>query len=212
MAKLPPVLSTDDLALAELCAARIDGELVVIDEAWAPVDEPDLPSLRASAIGLRAPRTLVIERFSAAWVHDAIPAPPHVAQFCVSRTSRVAVISAPRLVIREVSISDADIIDFRHARCTTVARTGFDLLREPGHADPRPERVVAELCARQPLLIDELRARFAGAVRMPHRALALERLARIEAGQTLRHPVGDARQLPAPAQPSLRPAQPSLTR
>lgn len=193
MAKLPSVLSTDDLPLAELCAARIDGELIIIDEAWAPVDEPDLPALRASALSLRAPRALVIERFSAAWVHGAVPAPPHLAQFCVPRTSRVAVISAPRLVIREVSIDETDIIEFARVRCTTVARTGFDLLREPGHADPRPERVVAELCAGRPTLIAELRARLVDATRMPHRALALERLHRIESASDRRgHPAGTA--------------------
>ncbi|PWC04050.1 hypothetical protein DCE94_07710 [Agromyces badenianii] len=180
MAKLPSVLSIDDLPLAELCAARIDGELIALDEAWAPVDEPDLPALRAAAIALRAPRALVIERYSAAWVHGALPAPPPIAQFCVPRSSRVAVITAPRVVVREVALAEIDIVDFAHARCTSLVRTGFDLLREPGHADARPERVVTELCAERAGLFDELGARLALAARMPHRAIALERLDRVE--------------------------------
>lgn len=191
MARLPSVLGTADLPLAELCAARIDGELMPIDEAWAPVDEPDLPSLRASALAMRAPRSLVIERLSAAWVHGAIPAPPPIAQFCVSRAARVAAFSAPQLVVREVVIDDADIVEYPGARCTSLGRTGFDLLREPGareaaHAADRADReaelqrIVTALCALHPALTTELRARFADAVRLPHRALALDRLSRVE--------------------------------
>ncbi len=70
--------------LAELCAARLDGELFAIDDGWAAVDEPDLPAFRAMATAMRAPRSLIIERMSAAWVHGARDAPPAVAQFCVA--------------------------------------------------------------------------------------------------------------------------------
>ncbi|MFC9558451.1 hypothetical protein [Agromyces sp. NPDC056965] len=181
MAKLPNVLSIDDLPLAELCAARIDGELMPIDDGWAPVDEPDLPSLRAAAIALRAPRALVIERRSAAWVHGALTSPPAIAQFCVPRTARVAVVSAPRLVVREVAIDPDEIIDFAFARCTTPLRTGFDLLREPGEDDHEVESIVAALCTDDPRLVSRLRLRFDDANRMPHRGLALERLERVGA-------------------------------
>ena len=55
MARLPMVLGTDDLPIAELCAARLDGELFAIDDGWAPVDEPDLPAFRAAVVALRVP-------------------------------------------------------------------------------------------------------------------------------------------------------------
>lgn len=180
MAKLPTVLSIDDLSLAELCAARIDGELMPIDEGWAPVDEPDLPSLRAAAVALRAPRSLVIERRSAAWVHGGLASPPALAQFCVPRTARVAVISAPRLIVREVAIDDDEIIEFPFARCTTTLRTSFDLLREHLEHDLEVEAIVTTLCANDPGLPALLRRRLEGAARMPHRALALRRLDRVE--------------------------------
>ncbi|MGW9629331.1 hypothetical protein ACWGST_01395 [Agromyces sp. NPDC055520] len=223
MARLPSVLGTADLSLAELCAARIDGELMSIDEAWAPVDEPDLPSLRATALAMRAPRLLVIERHSAAWVHGAIPAPPPLAQFCVSRAARVAAFSAPQLVVREVVIDDADIVEYPGARCTSVGRTGFDLLREPpAHGAPHGadrdsadreadrdaglQRIVTALCSMHPGLAAELRVRFADAVRLPHRALALDRLSRVE-----RALAADERG--SGRQPWCGPApQPSLTR
>ena len=180
MAKLPNVLSIDDLSLAELCAARIDGELMTIGDGWAPVDEPDLPSLRAAAVALRAPRSLVIERRSAAWVHGGLASPPMLAQFCVPRTARVAVISAPRLIVREVAIESDEIIEFAFARCTTTLRTAFDLLREHTEHDLEVEGIVAMLAADDPALPARVRRRLDEATRMPHRGLALRRLDRVE--------------------------------
>ena len=180
MAKLPNVLSIDDLSLAELCAARIDGELMPIGDGWAPVDEPDLPSLRAAAVALRAPRALVIERRSAAWVHGGLASPPALAQFCVPRTARVAAVSGPRLVVREVAIEADEITEFAFARCTTTVRTAFDLLREHTEHDLEVEGIVATLCANDPALAALVRGRLDGANRMPHRALALRRLDRVE--------------------------------
>ena len=196
MAKLPNVLSIDDLSLAELCAARIDGELIPIGDGWAPVDEPDLPSLRAAAIALSAPRALVIERRSAAWVHGALASPPALAQFCVPRTARVAAVSAPRLVVREVAIDPDDIIEFPFARCTTPPRTGFDLLRDRAEPDDEVESVVAALCAERPELLAQLRQRLDDATRMPHRGLALERLDRVERSLAIDEgdPAGNRRQ------------------
>src|SRR4029453_1226419 len=87
---LPAVLGTEHLPLAELCAARLDGEVFAIDDGWAPVDEPDLPAFRAMVTALRAPRSLIIERMSAAWVHGGLDAPPPVAPFCVPLAARRA--------------------------------------------------------------------------------------------------------------------------
>ncbi|MFB9309618.1 hypothetical protein BJY17_000921 [Agromyces hippuratus] len=197
MAKLPTVLSIDDLSIAELCAARIDGELMMIDEAWAPVDEPDLPSLRAAAVALRAPRTLVIERHSAAWVHGALTAPPTLARFCVPRTARVALVSGPRLVVREVAIEPDEIIEYPRARCTTPVRTGFDLLRDPAEPDGEVESIVTALCADHPGLRADLRRRLEDSTRMPHRGLALRRFDRVEAM------LADGRERQGRRQPSL---------
>jgi hypothetical protein len=202
MAKLPTVLSIDDLPLAELCAARIDGELMPIDDGWAPVDEPDLPSLRAAAVALRAPRALVIERRSAAWVHGALPIPPAVAQFCVPHTARVAVVLVPRLIVREVVIEPDEIIEFAHARCTTPVRTGFDLLREHTAPDDEIESIVAALCSIDPDLPARLRLRLDEAARIPYRGLAVGRLEHVETRLT------DERRAPQPQ----RAPQPSLTR
>ena len=176
MAKLPAVLGTDDLPLAELCAARIDGDLYAIDEGWAPIDEPDLPGLRAAVIALRVSRSLIIERLSAAWVHDALDTPPRTAQFCVPHGSRIAAITDRRVTIREVVLTADEFVELGGVRCTTPARTAFDLLRETALPDAESERIVTRLLASRPRLEAQIRERLDRARRMPHRARALVRL------------------------------------
>jgi len=202
MAKLPAVLGTDDLPLAELCAARLDGELFGIDGAWTPVDEPDVPGFRAAVVARRAPRALIVERLSAAWVHGALDAPPPLAQFCVPADSRVALVDAPGCVIREVRIDDADIVQLNGIDCTGVVRTAFDVLRDPSVTDEAAIPVVAALLDANPGTAAAVRERLGRATRMPHKSTALARLDlaqhRVDAGG-----LGD---LEGPA------AQPSLTR
>ncbi|MFF2276494.1 hypothetical protein [Agromyces sp. NPDC058126] len=202
MARLPPVLSTDDLPLAELCAARIDGELFVIDEGWVPIDEPDLPGTRAAAAALRVPRRLIIERLSAAWVHGALDMPPRIAQFCVPLHERVAVVAGPRTSVREVVIDPGDVVELGGARCTTPSRTVFDLLRDATLDDSFAELVVARLLDAHAGSGDAVRARFATAHRLPHLALARARFARTQAREA-----ASSTAPPAPASD-----QPSLTR
>ncbi|WP_448004825.1 type IV toxin-antitoxin system AbiEi family antitoxin [Agromyces bauzanensis] len=190
MARLPVVLGTVDLPIAELCAARLDGELFAIDDGWAPVDEPDLPAFRAAVLALRMPRPLVIERMSAAWVHGALPVPPAVAQFCVPHNARIAVLGDRRASVREVKIDDSEIVDLGGIRCTSVVRTGFDVLRDPDYDTVGGEAVVTALIEARPWLPSALRARLDAATRMPHKSLALARLAGAEAA----HPTGELRQ------------------
>jgi hypothetical protein len=204
MARLPLVLGTDDLPIAELCAARLDGELFAIDDGWAPVDEPDVPAFRAAVVALRVPRSLVIERLSAAWVHGGLAVPPGVAQFCVPLSSRIAVISDRRVTVREVRLDEAEIVEFGRARCTSVVRTGFDLLRERSLDDEFAEMVVATLIASRPGLAAALLHRLEAARRMPHKSTAL---ARLDRARRVDHAVAVA-----VAGSAAGSAQPSLTR
>lgn len=183
MARLPMVLGTVDLPLAELCAARLDGELFAVDDGWAPVDEPDLPAFRAAVVALRMPRPLVIERRSAAWVHGALPVPPTIAQFCVPHSARIAVLGDRRASVREVKIDESEIVEFGGIRCTSVVRTAFDILRDVDDDASGAEAVVAALIEARPWLASALRARLDAATRMPHKSLALARLARARAAR-----------------------------
>jgi hypothetical protein len=123
-----------------------------------------------------------------------------VAQFCVPLSSRIAVISDRRATVREVRIDEAEIIELGGVSCTSVVRTGFDLLREPSLGDEFAEGVVATLIGSRPGLAASLRLRLDAATRMPHKSTALARLGRAE------------RVALAVAGPVAGSAQPSLTR
>jgi hypothetical protein len=182
MTRLPSVLGTGDLHVAELCAARIDGELVELADGWCPVDEPDLPSLRAAAAALDTGPALIAERLTAAWVHGGLDAPPRPAQYCVPNSDRIAVrLDRRRSVVREVSLRPGEVVDLGGARCTSVERTAFDVLREAELDDETAVAVVAKLIAPRPGLAERVHARLDGALRLPHKTLARRRLRRAEA-------------------------------
>ena len=183
------MLGTDDLPLAELCAARLDGELVAIGTGWCPVDEPDLPSLRAAAVAPRLPAPLIVERRSAAWVHGALPSPPSVTECCVPHDERVAVRNDPTRSVREVAITDVEIVELGGIRCTSIERTAFDLLRDAAADDGSTVDVVRALVAIAPSTAERVLERIESAHRLPHKALALRRLAEAVAGTAARPPV-----------------------
>ena len=199
MARLPQVLGTDDLALAELCAARLDGELVVLARGWVPIDEPDLPSLRARALGGAA--GLIIERRSAAWVHGATFEIPQLAEFCVPNRARVSVAPEAGRRVREVGIGDDEITRIGGCPCTTPVRTAFDLLRDHTVDDRTAVDAVRGLVATGATGYDEIEGRLEASGRIPHKRLAAARLALV---------AGD--RASALARAGEVPAQPSLTR
>ncbi|MFF2369471.1 hypothetical protein [Agromyces sp. NPDC058110] len=178
MTRLPSVLGTDDLSIAELCAARIDGDLFALADAWAPIDEPDLPALRALAVAHGARRDLIVERMSAAWVHGACVSLPRRAQFCVPADARISIISDPGIVVREVRLSDDEVTLIGGVRCTTVVRTAFDLLRDPTTDDLEAIDAVAMLLTEHPALEAEVRERLDTTTRVPFTARASSRLDR----------------------------------
>lgn len=171
------MLGTDDLPLAELSAARLDGELFRLGAGWCPIDEPDLPALRAAAVGPRRPPPMIIERRSAAWVHGALPRPPQVAEYCVPHESRVAVRTDPGCVVREVAIDASDIAEYGGVRCTTVERTVFDLVRDVAADEEATIEIVRTLFTAAPWARHPVHRRVSSAHRLPHRAVALRRLA-----------------------------------
>ena len=86
--------------------------------------------------------------------------------------------------MREVRIDDDDIVRFGEIRCTSPARTAFDLLRDPTLDDAEVVDVVAALIADRPSLAGALHDRFDAAVRLPHKAAARRRLELARVGAT----------------------------
>jgi hypothetical protein len=178
MARLPQVLGTEDLPLPELCAARLDGEVFALARGWVPVDEPDLPSLRARALG--GGGHLIIERLSAAWVLGAVVEVPRVAQFCLPDDARTAVAPEAGRQVREVGIDDDEITVVGGCRCTTPLRTAFDLLRDHTSGDRPAVDAVRGLVEGGAVGYAAISRRLEAAGRLPHKRLALARLALAE--------------------------------
>lgn len=161
------------LAVAELNAARLDGELFAVDEAFAPVDEVDDTRLRASALSELIGTRLIAELDSALWIHGIRSLPPALHRVCVSRSDRLKFAPSPRFVVREVTHGPCDIERIGELRVTTPARILFDLSVLGGEQAPRD---ASGLLQRWPHLATECVERVEAAPNLPGKIAALARL------------------------------------
>lgn len=173
---LAPVLTPDDLPLAELSSARLDGELYPLGEYWCPIDEPEGPPVRARAAGLLVPPRAIAERMTAAWIYGIRPEPSRH-QFCVDLGARTHVPPSPRLQLREVHCGPEDTLSIAGLRVTTPLRTVVDLARTPGPDAPGLVEFLAELLRFGGLPADAA-VQQCRRHNLPHKTVALARLAR----------------------------------
>lgn len=140
--RLPPVLSSTDLPLAELLAARLDGELFRVDDCFCPVDEVEQPAHRASALRAGLSDRLIAEQRSAAWVWGALELPPQPHQLCAAMGARVRPPGAGWVMSREVVIEPWEIVVLGGMQVTTPLRTAVDLARSSPSFGEAEERVI----------------------------------------------------------------------
>lgn len=126
---LPSVLTVADLPAAELHAARLDGELVTIDECFCPVDGIDSAELRGRAVAAIVPSRLIAEQRTAAWILGALDHPPARHQLCADSGARYRTLGKPRFAVREVILDDGATLEVGGIRVTTPLRTAVDLAR-----------------------------------------------------------------------------------
>jgi hypothetical protein len=178
--RLGPVLSSLDLPLAELCGARLDGELFALDEFWCPIDEYDGPASRAVAAGFLVPARCIAERVSAAWIYGLVPEPLRH-QFCVDAGARAHIPPSPRFQVREVRRATLETRVISGLRVTTQLRTAVDLARgvEDDQADPVP--LLAALLRHGGFADTEPAARLCLRPGLPYKKRALRRLAEAQA-------------------------------
>ncbi|TAL44301.1 MAG: hypothetical protein EPN91_04690 [Salinibacterium sp.] len=129
MTRLPAVLSGDDLPLAELHAARLDGELFRVDDCFSPIDEIAQPAHRARALATGLRDRLIAEQRSAAWIWGALETPPAVHQFCVVVGARVTPPGISWMTVREVVLDPSETVTLGGLQVTTPLRTAVDLAR-----------------------------------------------------------------------------------
>ena len=176
MSRLPPVLFHQDLPEAELHAAKLDGELYRIDQCFSPVDEIESRERRAHALALTIPARLIVEQRSAAWIYGASWL-PHRHQFCVDINARVRTASLVGLTVREVVIEVGDLVDMAGLPVTTPVRTVVDLARNCLSFGDDELRMSGALMRIGGFGLEECRAVLDRRRNLPHKTLALERIA-----------------------------------
>ncbi|WP_349903064.1 hypothetical protein [Parafrigoribacterium humi] len=175
--RLPPVLSVADLPLAELCAARLDGELRGIDGYFSPVDEPDDLRHRAAVLAAMAPPRLIAEQYSAAWVWGARLWPPDRQQFCAAAGARISMSAAAPHRLREVVIGDTEYVTVEGLRLTTPLRTAVDIARSGTASETSDRDVLARLMVLGTFGPEDCRSAMNSRRNLPRRNQAMVRLA-----------------------------------
>jgi hypothetical protein len=176
MARLAPVLHSGDLPLAELCAARLDGELVRVDDAFTPVDVHAGPAFRAEAVARGWSPRLIAEQHTAAWIWGARLDPPVRHQLCTTTGARARPAVPLRCVVREVAIDPDEYAFVGTLRVTRPVRTMVDIARfGPGFADSEIG-VIRSLASVGGVGLDECRAALDRRRNLPAKKLAWSRL------------------------------------
>ncbi|MFB8147142.1 type IV toxin-antitoxin system AbiEi family antitoxin [Microbacterium sp. NPDC056003] len=133
----------DRLSLAELMAARLDGDVVELGDAYIPADAVETRALRAGSLTGLLGDTLAATHLTAAWVHGVLSEPPspHTVQRAVPR--RLHRVPSRRLVYRDLAVDPADLVTVGGVRVTTPVRTLEDLCRVGDDAHTRAARLLA---------------------------------------------------------------------
>jgi len=161
--------------MAELCAARIDGELFAVDECFAPVDAVDSSALRGAALlALTGPRAVAVLE-SALWVHGVLLAPPETHEVRVPRRSRARLPQSPRLCSGERTFAPGEIQRLGGMAVTTVPRTVLDLLFAEDFDRVR-RRIVAAVLAEDTRRATHCAELVRTAVHRPGKRRALQRI------------------------------------
>ncbi|RIJ51574.1 hypothetical protein DZG00_08315 [Clavibacter lycopersici] len=174
--RLAPVLSVLDLPLAELCSARLDGEVYEVDACYSPVDELASPWLRAAALAAQVPSRLIAERSTAAWVHGAVRMPPRTHEYCVDSVARCHPPALRNVRIREVVLDERDTVVLAGLRVTTPLRTLCDITRTVADFTPRHEAACLGLLALPGVTTTAAREHLAGCGALPDKRRSMARL------------------------------------
>ncbi|WP_295010640.1 type IV toxin-antitoxin system AbiEi family antitoxin [uncultured Microbacterium sp.] len=131
----------DRLSPAELSAARLDGHVVELGEAYVPADLVETAALRALSLATVLPRSegVAFAGMSAAWIHGAGDAPPRVHEIQSASGRRLRSAPVTRLIVHDVALGHHDVRRIGTVAVASPERTLIDLLRWPPTV---PERAV----------------------------------------------------------------------
>jgi hypothetical protein len=137
------------LSLAELTAARIDGHVIDIGDAYFPADLVEGSDVRAASVAALLRPGTAASGPTAAWIHGAGDAPPtpHHVRRAVAR--RIRPPQDPRIVYHDSALPPDDVVSIEGVPVATAERTVMDLALGL-HRDGRLLRWLKALAALDP--------------------------------------------------------------
>lgn len=146
MTHLGDVLDEDNgIPLAELCAARIDGDVSAIGSAYCALDTVIDTQLRLRVALRGAPAGTIVAGQTAAWVYGAQPCLPNRRTLCFAHHETPRIASSRDFLVRDVVITAEEVVLTPAGSITSPLRTASDLVRH-NEAEDSPD-VIARLVA-----------------------------------------------------------------
>ncbi|MFE6733533.1 hypothetical protein [Microbacterium sp. NPDC057650] len=102
----------DRLSLTELGAARLDGHVVEVGEAYIPADTVESPEARALSLATVIPPGGALCGPTAAWVHGAGDQPPARHHVCRADPAAARLRPGPRTVTHEAALEPEQLVRF----------------------------------------------------------------------------------------------------
>lgn len=222
MVRLPSILASASLPVAELSALRLDGELFALADGFTPLDTLVSPVQRAAGLELPRSDRVIAALGTAAWVWGAAETPPRRSEVIIPAGERVNRQPLHRLMLRECVVGRSDWVPLAGVRVTSPLRTAVDLCRFREQLSAEDVDAVRRLAESDGFLLADAVLLLERRRNLHHKNRALERLARIlpVAQKTFweAHPVGVGPVAaiepppPVPAVPVGVARQPALTR
>lgn len=154
------------LSLSELSAARLDGDVVEIGDAYIPADLLESADVRASTIAALVRPGTAAAGPTAAWIHGAGDAPPAVHHVQRASSRRLRPRPSMRVVFHDSPLAASDVVHLGGIAVASPLRTMLDLAIGL-HRDPRLQPWIEHLSVVHPSLVPEARTALQGLERVP---------------------------------------------
>lgn len=163
------------LSLPELTAARLDGDVVDIGEAYIPADLVEGAEVRAASLAPLVQPGSALCGPSAVWVHGACDAPPNPHHLRRAVTRRIRPVQTPRIRFHDTPLAPEDVVVIGGVAVTTAERTLLDLALG-SHRDATLDRWAGMLAGHDPALGERVLTRIHRLERVPGSRRARELL------------------------------------
>jgi len=167
------------LSEAELSAARIDGHVFEIGDAYVPADLIETADVRATAIATLVRPGTAASGPTAAWIHGAGDVPPAVHHVKRAADRRLRPHVNARLVFHDTVLPASDLQLIGGIAVSTPERTMLDLATTL-HRDPRMKPWMERLARLFPELSSETASVLRSLRRVPGSRVGLAALERLE--------------------------------